>query len=126
MLTPVKIDQRPNGCWSACVATISGIPLDELDLGIPADADENWFRSNRSNLHNDMQRRLIARGFFLHTTWRRIPKGFAIAGGTSPRGVPHAVVTLDGELWHDPHPSRAGLVSIDEFEILIQIVGSLP
>lgn len=34
--------------------------------------------------------------------------------GPSARGVTHQVLYLDGELWHDPHPSRAGVVEITE------------
>lgn len=47
------------------------------------------------------------------------PSGFAMAYGPAPRGVRHAVVTLDGVLAWDPHPSRAGLTSIDTFEAMV-------
>lgn len=38
------------------------------------------------------------------------PPGYHIGVGKSPRSEQdHAVVLLDGQLVHDPHPSRAGL-----------------
>jgi len=38
------------------------------------------------------------------------PKGYALGGGKSPRGhFDHSVVVFDGQLVHDPHPSRGGL-----------------
>lgn len=118
-----KIDQRPNGCWAACVATITGISLDELDQNIPADASEDWFWEHKTELHNDMVQKLRACGWRLDCTYRDAPRGFAIASGKSPRldTVQHACVYLDGDLWHDPHPSRAGLESVESFEILIPL-----
>ena len=41
--------------------------------------------------------------------------GLTIAVGQSERGVKHCVVCVDGEMVHDPHPSRAGLTSIDYY-----------
>lgn len=42
------------------------------------------------------------------------PMQLHLIGGIGPRGVAHAVVgaTDTGEMVHDPHPSRGGLVSI--------------
>ena len=34
--------------------------------------------------------------------------------GMSPRGVCHQVLYRDGELWHDPHPSRDGVLDVRE------------
>lgn len=39
--------------------------------------------------------------------------GLTIAVGMSPRGVKHCVLCVNGEMVHDPHPSRAGLESVD-------------
>ncbi|MDB5358829.1 MAG: CcrColossus [Rhodospirillales bacterium] len=43
------------------------------------------------------------------------PTGYSIATGPAARGVSHAVVALDGKIVWDPHPSRDGLVSIENF-----------
>ena len=124
---PVRVDQRPNGCWAACVATITGIPLDDLDQNIPADASEEWFEAHATDLQNDMVRKLRARGWRLDYIWRDVPRGFAIASGKSPRlaTVQHAVVVRDGCLWHDPHPSRAGILTVESFEVLTPILCTL-
>jgi hypothetical protein len=125
---PVRVDQRANGCWAACVATLTGIPLDALDQNIPPDASEEWFWENATSLYNDMVRRLREHGWRIERTWRDVPRGFAIASGASPRyaTVQHAVVVRDGELWHDPHPSRAGLASVEGYEVLIPLVVPSP
>jgi hypothetical protein len=52
------------------------------------------------------------------------PRGYHIAVGKSPRGeFSHAVVALDGTIVHDPHPSQAGLLSIDWWILLQKRIG---
>lgn len=124
---PQKVDQRPNGCTAACIATLTGIPLDELPHP-PIDADPAiWFGREGVDLRNDYMGRLHdvlhRHGWYFGAILAGPkPRGFALAGGIGPRGVPHHVVVKDGELWHDPHESRAGLVSVESYDILIQVV----
>lgn len=47
---------------------------------------------------------------------------FYFASGDSPRGVKHICIYKNGELVHDPHPTREGLLKIDYFQILTKIV----
>jgi len=47
-----------------------------------------------------------------------------IAAGPSPRGpFRHCVIasSVTGEIIHDPHPSRAGLLSIDEADAIVPL-----
>lgn len=63
-----------------------------------------------------------------------VPLGYTIASGPGPRLKPdgrpiyHSVIALDGEVVHDPHPSGAGLVAVEFFELVVPIVpaGSAP
>lgn len=41
------------------------------------------------------------------------PDQYYIAVGLSKRGVRHATVALDGAVVHCPHPSRAGIESVE-------------
>ncbi|MCW8132656.1 MAG: hypothetical protein KIS92_20065 [Planctomycetota bacterium] len=60
-----------------------------------------------------------------------VPQGFCILSGPGPRtkvqpdgtekNIKHAVVGLAGRIIHDPHPSRAGLLSIETVEFLIAL-----
>lgn len=43
------------------------------------------------------------------------PAGWSIISGKSPRGLEHACIAHHGELLHDPHPSRAGLLNITDY-----------
>ena len=78
---------------------------------------------NRNAFRQQLDAATKRHGWFFGTIGTAcIPLGFALAGGVSPRGVKHFVVVKDGQLWHDPHPSRAGLVGeVEEYCILIRI-----
>jgi hypothetical protein len=54
------------------------------------------------------------------------PLGYHIGAGRSPRKLDHACVFLDGELVHDPHPSRAGIASVDRWYLFLPIKMSQP
>jgi hypothetical protein len=51
------------------------------------------------------------------------PNEFYLASGTSPRGVSHVVIYQNGKMYHDPHPSQAGLKedSIYEYKIFVKL-----
>lgn len=42
-----------------------------------------------------------------------IPKGYYFASGPANRGCKHIVIMKDGNLIHDPHPSRDGLITVE-------------
>lgn len=46
---------------------------------------------------------------------------YHLAYGPSPRGVSHAVVYRYGALAHDPHPSRAGLLSVETTALVVPL-----
>lgn len=132
----MKIDQtilhnedprRYGNCFAACVATALGKPLRTVPH-----FTEWGQRFHNGNLRDD--------GDPDRTHWWVMFLGYcagagvwpedldsvdeAAAGeivfvaGMSPRGVRHQVLYRDGELWHDPHPSRAGLTDTDECFVL--------
>lgn len=48
------------------------------------------------------------------------------ASGQTDRGTCHACVALDGEIIHDPNPSRSGLLSIEEYGVFVVLDPSKP
>lgn len=51
-----------------------------------------------------------------------VPRGLHILGGRSPRGsFDHAVLARGREIVHDPHPSRAGLVTWKDRVLLVHV-----
>lgn len=50
-----------------------------------------------------------------------VAKVHYIAMGPAARGFGHATVELDGDLVHDPHPSRAGLLKPERFGFFVAL-----
>ena len=122
-MTPVT--QQPNGCYAACIASITGIPLD----AIPHPKDDDPLTSESWRLYrNGLVQFLKEHGWWLAFVpavdgWSA-PTGYSIASGPGPRGYDHACVALDGHIVWDPHPTGGGLVSVGEYEVLIRLVRS--
>ena len=118
------VDQGDGECWIACLASLTGLPLENFpkppDVRVAKSADEVAFQ-------NSVIRYLRAHRFRLVNLGLDRPAGLAIATGVSPRAEPgshlaHCVIVRDGIFEFDPHPSRAGLPQVDEYEILVPLV----
>jgi hypothetical protein len=99
-------------CLPACVASLLHLEL----VQVPHFGADGWLDALRAWL--------APRGFwpaYCELTpdgWR--PEGLYILAGKSPRGsYLHAVVAEGSRIVHDPHPSRAGLLSYADATILV-------
>lgn len=124
------VTQTRDNCWMAAVASILEIPLELIDfapedfIGKPCPSG-----SPESEMHNAINARLRALGWTTAHLGTRVPRGWSVAVGPSPRNPEdHAVVAYNGVPVWDPHPSRAytrdGLIKY--YEVLIPLVGMLP
>lgn len=119
---PFRYDQHDGGCWVACLAGLARLPQDTLRVPRADELTEaHWPAYSR-----EIRRTLAAHGFLHFTTEfpgapRIAPPGFAVEFGRSARGVLHAIIVRDGVLWHDPHPSREGLVTHAGYEVLVPV-----
>lgn len=108
------VDQTTYGvndgnCFSACVASILEIPIDEVPRfhGPSVDFLQWLAPQGLSATH--------------YKSGNYVPPGFAIAAGPSLRfaGRLHACVAYDGAIVHDPHPSREGLpFGVEDYVVL--------
>ena len=126
--------QRPGNCFAACVATAVGKALHEVPHFVEWG---QWFHNEHLKDTEDADRKCwwamfigytAGLGLFplaLDTISDALAGELVFVSGQSPRGVAHQVLYRDGELWHDPHPSRAGILSIDPDD-LIFVLRSLP
>jgi len=104
----------------ACLASLTGIALAEF----PKVPGHELTREQESDLVNAVNRLLRAHGWQLHNLWTHeeaVPQGWALSGGPGPRGLEHWVVTYDGALFFDPHPSRLGLVKATNHQVLLPV-----
>lgn len=121
-MTPVTQTRffNPNGspgetrgdCWAACLASLPDLPIGDVPHFVQNDVDGglDWMVATQQFLQTRGYRMVYAAG-----TER--PGSYYIQTGPSPRigpageSISHACIYLDGQLAHDPHPDRAGLVS---------------
>lgn len=119
-----KIDQTtfaPEGnCQSAVLAMLLDLPLDAVpNFFEQGKNDLEWWEAYYRFLEEQNFSFVIFAGEHAETR-AKSTKGFYEVSGPSSRGVEHAVVYKDGELWHDPHPSREGLLKVREVRIYYQ------
>lgn len=110
--------QPPGNCWAACIASILEVPLDAL----PDEADfwspglhprHTWPPYYAAMLSWLALRNLTLVEVTTHNIEVDWGDSFEILSGTSPRdsSILHSVVGFAGKIVHDPHPSRAGLLT---------------
>lgn len=102
-------DAGHNGnCYAACLASMLDLPL----WMVPAfeEMAGTWRARTDEWLGRCFGLRLAERGPEIDPA--SLPE-FYIANGPSPRGVKHSVIYSKGHLAHDPHPSNAGIASVE-------------
>lgn len=115
-------------CWPTCVEAILDLPLGTLQRWSKGeDWGTFWYRAMAYLYHHhSLCEQRVSVGLLGDrvSAW-----GYHIISGPSPRAngdstMWHAVVGLDGMLAHDPHPSRAGLVSDETWTFLVPVPDS--
>jgi len=103
---------RPGDCWKACVASL--LDVQDYDSVPHFVALEDWWGETVKYVWAETGKSL--------RKWRDpafIPEGldYFIGTGPSPRGdFYHAVIVdRDGNLVHDPHPSRLGILAVEDY-----------
>lgn len=124
----VFVDQQtPDDCWTACLASLTGLPLESFPKAPDDERLDDVMREGR--YVRDVQRFLQGHGWTYASMGRSVPAGYAIASGPSPRrpGFDHSVVVRDGRMVHDPHVSRSGVAgTLRDFEVLIPLYAGEP
>lgn len=119
-MKPVDQDKfgSPGGnCFSACVASLFEIPLEEVPYFMDS---PNWWDSFLEWLET---RGWTALSLPLVDS-SMVPPGLHILSGQSPRFTRrslHAVVAKGRKIVHDPHPDRAGIVTREDAVVLVPL-----
>ncbi len=121
--------EEPGDCMRAAVASIFELEL----VDVPHFADTGPRRDGNALLwlyawHGwALTKGVIVRHFEVHDAEHLALPGYCVLSGISPRAEPgttslrHCCVAWNGELVWDPHPSGAGLLTIDEADYLVPI-----
>lgn len=105
------MDVCTGNCTEAALASVLGIGLDEVPSFYGMQSLEYW---------TAVETFINLRGYdFDMLKADAKPEGLYLADGPSERGCGHFVVMYAGQMVHDPHPSRAGLVEIERVWTII-------
>lgn len=114
-------DKGTNGnCQQAALASLLELPLDDVP---------NFMEQHKAckghfwELFFDFVRSKGFEPYERYATKDGAPtfRGYYLAYGPSSRGVSHAVVYKDGQLAHDPHPSRDGIKAVETICLLVPL-----
>lgn len=123
---------RMGNCVSACVASIFSLPLDEVPHFVEFGLEQGDQAGGVGGVSNGNAWWAMMLGFLagkdfwvteLDSVHDAGPAELVLVAGMSPRGLLHQVIYLDGELWHDPHPSRDGVLDVQEVLALRPLAG---
>ena len=110
-------DGRGN-CMAAVVASFLDLPIDQVPKFEELMVFDNPNPEDNKKWVDCCSEFLADRGF----VWGSLDghtEGFYIVVGRSPRGdFNHCCIYQNGLLWHDPHPSGAGLLTETHFEFI--------
>jgi hypothetical protein len=134
--TKMHIPGEQNGnCFAAVISSITDIPIEHLPLIEETFQRDDW---NVSLFGWLMARHWIWRGApefkFLYGMGRMpehitpdmvTDRPYLVTGKTErfEGQVNHVCIYMNGRLWHDPHPSDAGLTTLEEFEVIEPMYG---
>lgn len=127
-----KIVAEYGNCYSACIATILDLPIDEVPTFVQTHGPDDeatgpvWWMAARAWVADRVGVDLAYTEGKPRDLFDEVPESpwqwYAIACGKSPRGDHNhcVVVDLDGNLVHDPHPDRTGIVGEPEgYEVVV-------
>lgn len=118
--------RHKNDCYTACLATVLGLPYEE----VPRFFDDNdnvigeWTETVNAFLDRHGLQCVTVKG---DADFIASLKGLCIVAGLSytqeyrEKEQFHAVIYLDGELYHDPKPDPTGVIVPEVADLLVRI-----
>lgn len=117
-----KFGSPDGNCFAACVASILEIGIDEVpDF---KEGNGEWYQKYKQWLRNYAYDFIAIKGFDSEDK-DFCPHVYSIVGGTSPRGLDHAVVYFGMEMVHDPHPDGGGITDIQDWIYFVPMYPNL-
>lgn len=126
-------------CYAACIASMLELPITEVpnvevffhinDYPHWYVIMDTWLKSKGWELIGDMNYQCFHSGLITDPEFlcqvdelcKKLKDSYYLVSGQSARGVSHICIYQNGQLVWDPHPSREGLVTIDNFQTLEKI-----
>lgn len=98
-------------CVQAVTASILELKLEDVPHFVKDQPGSDWYET----WENFMMTHRGKKPIMLIPPWEKppIPIGYYLASGNSERNCKHIVIMYEGNVVHDPHPSKVGLLDIE-------------
>ena len=132
-MTVIPVDQtifdnKKGNCFAACVASILEVPLVDVPNFCALKGDwysptQDWLVANHGMSLVNLKVENWAGGENWAEIFDYLRGCYCILNGKSPRGEwEHSVIVRNGEIVHDPHPSKDGLADYDYRSVDVLVV----
>ena len=123
-MTPVEqtIIGEHGNCFAACLASLMEIPIEQVMCAQEAhESGKSWTQELSRWLAPFGLSYIEVKPEGIDYVWLS-RCGYHMIGGDSPRGTVggHSVIGLNGKIYFDPHPTRAGLTKITDYGFLVK------
>ncbi len=102
-------------CVRACTASILELKPEDVPHFVELEPGAAWYDTWVKFMNDHGYNPIMYEG---DMTLRPRFMGYSLASGETIRGSKHMVIFWNGDLAHDPHPSRAGLKTVETLWIL--------
>jgi hypothetical protein len=110
-VTQTLFGKAEGNCLAACVASILELDLADVPTICADQSDGSWLRK--------LADWLAEQDLATMRAWMKLRRiGFAIVSGYTTRGLSHSTVWFDGEIVHDPHPSKDPLINVVDMVVI--------
>jgi hypothetical protein len=133
-------------CLAACIASMLELPITEVPnvevfYNLPEGDDFYWdvlekFLASKGwdmcsddrykVFHPEVSRAIRSQDERTDEEYRAdlrllLEDNYYFVSGPSPRGLSHITIYKAGELVHDPHPTKEGILALEQFQTLVKI-----
>jgi hypothetical protein len=131
-VTQTLFGKAEGNCLAACVASILELDLADVPTICADQSDGSWLRKladwlaeqgmcavHASFVDGDPGVVPAPEDLATMRAWMKLRRiGFAIVSGYTTRGLSHSTVWFDGEIVHDPHPSKDPLINVVDMVVI--------
>jgi hypothetical protein len=131
-VTQTLFGREEGNCLAACVASILEFDLADVPNFCANQSDGSWLRKladwlaeegmcavHASFVDGDPGVVPAPEDLATMRAWMNLRRiGFAIVNGYTTRGLSHSTVWFEGELVHDPHPSKDPLINVVDMIVI--------